>query len=308
MRTQISSHQADAAIAKLADEQYGVLARRQLLIAGLSPRQIGERARRGLLVPLHRGVYAAGHRRLTADGIWLAAVLATGPGAVLSHRDAAKLHGLGRWEYGPVEVTTPAYVRSTAKVHVRARRRLDADDVTTVAGIPATTVARTLVDLAKILSRERLLHAMTSAERAGTLDLGAVRAAFGRVRHRPGPGAATLRAALAEFDARGAQVTRSELEIAFRRLVRVRRLPPPELNAWAEGVEVDALWRAERVAVELDSWEFHRDRSAFARDRAKGNHLTLRGWTVLRLTHRDLTRDARRVAADIRRALGHRGG
>lgn len=140
-------------IGALADCQYGVVGRTQLLTLGLSSSAIDRRIRAGLLVTLHRGVYAVGHRRLTQDGFWLAAVLATGPGAALSHRDAAALHGLGRWTTGPVEVTTPGHAIGEPGVRAYERRRLETADVTVVAAIPVTTVARTLVDLARALLR-----------------------------------------------------------------------------------------------------------------------------------------------------------
>jgi predicted transcriptional regulator of viral defense system len=138
----------DQAIAALADKQYGVVARRQLLALGVDRGAIERRLERNLLIPLHRGVYAVGHRRLTRDGVWLAAALAAGPRAVLSHRDAGALHGLGQWSAGRVEVTTPGCARSTDRIRVFGRRALVAEDVAVVGGIPVTSVARTLVDLA----------------------------------------------------------------------------------------------------------------------------------------------------------------
>lgn len=175
------------------------------------------RLRRGLLLPLplHRGVYAVGHRRLTREGRWLAAVLAAGPGAVLSHRDAGTLHGIGHWSYGRFEVTTAADVVSTAGIRVFARRRLATEDITVVGAIPVTSVARTLVDLSELLDHERLLHVLTEADRTRQFDLHAVRRALDRVAGRHGAGHARLLAALAEQRRRGLQLTRSQLEIAL---------------------------------------------------------------------------------------------
>lgn len=240
METRSRTHEIDAAIARLADAQYGVVSRRQLLAGGLLPTAIGNRVRGGLLVPLHRGVYAVGHRRLTRDGVWLAAVLAAGPGAVLSHRDAGALHGLGQWSYGPVEVTTARDVR-VARVRVHARRVVTPGDVTAVAGIPVTTVARTLVDLAGVLSRDRLARALTEAERSNRLDVRALERAAERVMTRNGRGHRVLRAVLAEHARQGTQLTRSELEIAMRSLVRDHDLPPARLNAYVDDDEVDAV-------------------------------------------------------------------
>jgi very-short-patch-repair endonuclease len=303
MGVQNRNEPADVVIGRAAERQYGVVARRQLLAAGLSPKAVEHRLRAGRLIVLHRGVYAVGHRRLTRDGHGSAAVLAAGPGAVLSHRDAAALHGLGHWRVNVIEVTTAADVRSTAAVRVHARRLLTADDVTTAAGIPVTSVARTLVDLAEVVNRERLAEALTAAERAQTLDLQAVLAARERVLHRHGRGDVLLRAVLAEYDRRGAQLTREELERRLRRLVRVHRLGRPRLNAWIEGVEVDAYWPAARLVVETDGWEWHRDRASFERDRDKTNRLQLAGYIVLRFTHRAVLDHPAEVAAAIRAVL-----
>jgi very-short-patch-repair endonuclease len=300
---QSAAHHIDRAVARLADGQYGVVARRQLLGVGLGRGAIEARVRRGLLIPLHRGVYALGHRRLTRDGIWLAAVLAAGPDAVLSHRDAATLHGLGRWSYGAVEVSSPRRGVSTSRVRVHERRLLDAADVTAVAGIPVTTVARMLVDLADLLGHQRLLRAVTEAERVQKLDVAAVEAALDRVHGRRGPGRARMRAALEELARHGVQLTREELELALRALIREHELPPARHNAWIDGREVDAFWPHASVVVEADGWEFHRGRAAFARDRAKTNQLTLAGYVVLRFTHDDVVRRPAHVAAAIRRAL-----
>lgn len=243
------------------------------------------------------------HQQLTRNGRWLAAVLGAGEGAVLSHRDAGALHGLGNWNYGRFEVSTSADVRSTPRIRVFPRRLLTPADVTTVAAIPVTTVARTLVDLAELLDRERLLHALAEAERSQQFDLHALEAAVARTRTRRGHGHANLCAALEETRKRGLQLTRSELEIALRRLVREHDLPTAQLNAIVHGEEVDAWWPEANLVVEADGWEVHRGRAAFVRDRDKSNTLTLLGCTVLRFTHDDVVRRSAQTAAAIRRAL-----
>jgi very-short-patch-repair endonuclease len=303
MGTQNRRHQI---VAHLADRQYGVVSRAQLLRAGLSSREIGIRIRRGLLIRLHRGVYAVGHDRLRRDGRWMAGVLAAGQGAVLSHRDAAILHGLGPFGGERVEVTAPGDARGDARLRVFARRALAHEEVTTVARIPATTVARTLVDLGDLLDHERLLRTFSAAERAGTLDLAGVERALARSATRPGPGHRRVTAVLAEHASRGAQLTNEELELRLRKLVRTHGLPPAELNARVAGEEVDACWRAAGVIVETDGWRFHRGRAAFQRDRAKSNRLTLLGWTVLRFTHDDVARRPAQVADAIGRAVNQR--
>lgn len=317
MGTQIRSEPVDTVVGRLAAQQHGVVARRQLIAAGVSEKAIEHRLRTRRLIPLHRGVYAVGHPRLTVDGRRLAAVLAAGDGAALSHRDAAALHGLGGWASSSavVEVTTPADVRATPRLRVHGRRRLVAADRAVVSGIPVTSVARTLVDLASVVSGERLAAALTAAEQQRLLDVRAIEAARLRVHGRHGRGDVRLRAALAEHAARGAQLTRSELEERLRRLVREYRLGRPRLNAWIPGVavggggggvEVDALWPQERVVVEADGWRWHLDRTSFARDREKANRLQLAGYVVLRFTHDDVVRRPARTAAAIRAALDAR--
>jgi very-short-patch-repair endonuclease len=305
MRTQSDSDPIDVRIAELADQQYGVVSRRQLVTTGASRDQVRRRIQRGALVPLHRGVYAVGHRRLTQDGFWLAAVFAAQPAALLSHRDAARLHGLGRWRApgGRIEVTTSRAAAQSDGLLIYSRRRLMRADATTVASIPVTTVARTLVDLADVLDRDRLAQAMGEAERVHRIDVRELHAAAARVAHRTGAGHARLREVLADHAARGVTLTRSELERALAALVRAHGLPAPELNARVGGFEVDALWRAERLAVECDGWEFHRDRRSFQRDRDKANALQLHGWRVLRFTHADVAEQPERVARAIAAAL-----
>ena len=303
MHPQSATPPADRVIGRLADEQHGVIARRQLLSAGLSATEIRERLRGGRLVPLHRGVYAPGHRRLGREGFWLAAVLACGSAAALSHRDAATLHGLDAWAGGRIDVSTSRRRKSDGRLRVFARRRLDGADVTAIRAIPVTTIARTLVDLAELVSRERLASALTAAERSHALDLGAVLAARERALGRHGAGDANLRAALAEHAARGAQLTREALERRLRRLVREHTLGTPLLNAEVAGYEVDAYWPEARLIVETDGWEWHRDRAAFGRDREKTNALQLAGFTVLRFTHDAVVRRPEQVAASIRAAL-----
>lgn len=304
MRGQSRRLPIDVLLARLAGRQYGVVARQQLLARGVDSAAIDRRIRRGLLIRLHRGVYAVGHDRLTGDGRRMGAVLAAGPRAVLSHRDAANLHGIGRFGGTRIEVTAPGDARGDERLRVFPRRALAHDEVTTVGRIPVTTVARTLVDLGDLLDHERLLRVLAEAERAKLLDLAHVERALARSATRPGPTYARVTAALAEHSARGAQLTREELELLLRRLIRTHRLPPAELNANVDGDEVDACWPSARLIVEADGWTFHRGRAAFQADRAKSNRLTLRGWTVLRFTHDDVARRPERVAAAIASALG----
>jgi very-short-patch-repair endonuclease len=291
-------------IAALADDQYGVVARRQLLALGVGNRAIGDRLAGGALITLHRGVYAVGHRRLRIEGRWLAAVLAAGPGAVLSHRDAAALHGIRKPpESGKVTVTTPARARNTPALWVHGRRRLTAEDVTTVRGIPVTSPARTLVDLAPMLTAAQIAATLGEADRKGLLDVAALDRALCRTKGRHGQGHRRLLTALEAHEQRGITLLLSELEERFLDLVLDADLPRPQLNVPVDGVSVDALWPEQRLVVELDGWAYHRERAAAAWDREKTNRLQLAGYDVLRFMHGDLVHGADRVADAIRAAL-----
>jgi predicted transcriptional regulator of viral defense system len=188
----------ERAIADLAAQQHGVVSRRQLLALGFGRRAIDRRIGSGRLHPVHRGVYAAGHPGLSAHGRWLAAVLAFGPGATLSHRSAAALWGFLRVAAAPVDVTiAEARGRGRPGIRLHRVRELHADDRTCHDSIPVTAVARTLLDLAEELHPRRLERAFEEAERLSLLDLTALRELFktkpGRARSAVTGGAAVRR-------------------------------------------------------------------------------------------------------------------
>ncbi len=292
----------DRVLVRLADRQHGVVSRQQVLAAGLTAKQVEQRLRTGLLGRLHRGVYAVGHRQLRREGEWLAAVLAAGPGAALSHRSAAALHGLLPERGRRVEVVSTARRVRTNWVEAHAARSLGPDDVTRCGAIPVTTVTRTLVDLAGVVAPADLERAVNEADVLRLLDPAAVAAALERVRGRRGDGHAALTAALARHH--GPVVLRSALERRFRALLAAHAMPAAEHNVRVAGWEVDALWRAERLAVELDGARFHDTAAARARDAAKDAALEEAGWRLLRLRARHL-RGATVAAtvAELRAAL-----
>lgn len=291
----------------LAARQYGVVARRQLLEAGVASSRVERWTAARRLLPLYRGVYAVGHDRLTRDGHWLAAVLAAGPGAVLSHREAAALHGLRPSSRPKVDVTVAAQ-RRVPGVQVHRVERLEDADVTAVAGIPVTTVARTLVDLADVVPPRALRKAFDEAERSHRIDVRAIEDVLARTRTRNGDGCRRVRAVLAELATLGAGVTRSDLEADFLALLDVHRIVRPTTNAWTEHMEVDACWPAARLVVELDGWDAHRTRQAFQTDRTRSNDLQAAGWTVLRFTHADVTSRSDETVERVRRALARGDG
>jgi very-short-patch-repair endonuclease len=304
MDAQVDSARLGQAIGALAEEQYGVVTRRQLAAIGVGRGAIEKHVRRRSLIRLHRGVYAVGHRQLRQEGRWLAAVLAIGPGAVLSHRDAAALYGMRPTPEGRrVSVSTPAHARGIDGVWVKARRALVDEDRAMVQAIPVTSPARTLVDLAPMLTAGQLQSTLGEADRKGLLDVPAVERALARVKSRHGQGHARLRAALDAHAKHGAVLARSWLEERFLDLVLIAGLPRPRFNAPAAGFEVDALWADERVVAELDGWADHKERAAAARDRDKTNRLQMAGYVVLRFLHGDVVGRPSEVAAAIRDVL-----
>lgn len=246
-------------------------------------------------------MYAVGHARLRREGRWLAAVSAVGPGAVLSHRDAAGLHDLRPANHAQTDVTTTANRPDEPGIRVHRTRSLDAQDITSVSGIPVTTVARTLLDLAGQIPQDHLTRAIREAERQRTFDLRKIEAVMARTRGRTGPGHRALTAAIEECAVFEQHHTRSPLEDAFLRLVRSDGLPLPSTNALVEGFQVDAVWRSQRVAVELDGWTDHQTRRAFENDRERDATLTENGWRVVRFTHRQLTSRPDAVIRTLRR-------
>jgi very-short-patch-repair endonuclease len=267
---------------------------------------IHRRLASGHLLRIHRGVYAVGHAQLRREGRWLAAVLAVGPGAALSHRSAATLLGI-RDSDGAVDVTTTRRVR-TRGVVVHHTTTLDTSDVTSRGGIPVTTVARTLVDLAALLPPDRLAKLIREADRAGRLGGAVLRTARDRIEGRRDAGAKALRAAIAEHERLATSLTLSELEDRFLALLDAERLPRPLTNHRIEGMRVDAAWPRERLAVELDGWAYHHDRGAFQTDRARDVALVRAGWTVARFTHADVIDRPAHVADALRELLSARPG
>lgn len=263
---------------------------------------VKSRVASGHLVRLHPGVYAVGHRRLRPRGHSLAAVFAVGPGAVLTHRDAAGLHGLRPANHRDADVTVERQRRSRPGIHVH-RAALPPTEITRIDGIPVTTVARTLVDLAGVVPADHLARAVQQAERLRLFDGRAVERVLARTRTRPLPGHRALRELLAELRGYELQLTRSTLEIAFLALVDRHGLPRPRTNVHVHGREVDAWWSEALLAVEADGWQDHGTPRAFQSDREKGNWLGARGILLLRYTHHDVMRRPHKVAAELREAI-----
>ncbi|MCD6726791.1 MAG: endonuclease domain-containing protein [Solirubrobacteraceae bacterium] len=272
------------------------MARRQLVRSG--DEAIAHRLRTGRLHRLHRGVYVAGHTGLRLEGRLLAATFACGAGAVISHRTAAALLGVRHGSRELIDVTTVARGRRAPPgIDLHETRRLATWEVAERSGLPLTSVARTLADLAGVLSARDLER---SLERADALQMLDVPSLLRSVEHRVG--ASAVRAALAGWMP---APTRSELETRLLALVGRAGFPPPLVNVPLHGYEVDLLWCAERVVAEADGHAFHASRAAIERDRARDAVLARHGYRVLRFTWVQVTRRRREVAAALRAALAH---
>ena len=292
----------DEKIARLAARQHGVVARGQLIAAGASTSAIRHRLASKRLHPVHPKVYAVGHPGLLPRARWMAAVLACGPGAVLSHRDAAALLELLPAGSGPIEVTTPRVgMRRAVGIRVRRSRFLPTDQTTTCHGIPCTTVARTLLDIAGCEPQRRLRRALEQSLVLGTFDLRAIDNALQHANGRRGTG--SLRRLLSEL-ADEPTVTRSELERRFLELVRAANLRWPVINGLVAGHEVDFHWPDRRLVVETDGRTVHSHAFAFQRDRRRDLNLELAGWHVVRVTWQQVVQDPERVIALLRSRLG----
>jgi hypothetical protein len=283
----------DATLAAIAARQHGVVGIAQLLELGLGRSSVSRRVASGRLHPVHRGVYAVGHRRLSQDGYWMAAVLAAGRGAALSHLSAAMLWRIWRRGAGHIDVTGPRRRRSQREhreLRVHHARRRHPHDVTAFHDIPVTTVARTLVDLTDVLDAHQLANAIHEAAFRRRLDLTALDAAKARANGRHN--LAVLSAALTAHT-RGSAGTRSALEDSFLALVLPGPLAEPLVNeaiqAGGRRIEVDFHWPGLRLCVEVDGDGHTRPRTR-QEDQARDRLLRGAGYEILRFTGDDVER------------------
>jgi hypothetical protein len=230
----------------------------------------------------------------------MAAVLACGPTAVLSHASAARLWGV-RGSRGRIEVTRTSGHRKPHGVWLHQTRGLPLDDVTEYAGIPVTSLERTVRDMAARLDERQLEHMLVEADRSGNLSWPALQ----KVLDRPGgwKGAGRVRRVAQRVDPRAVE-TRSPTEVDFLALCREAGLPFPSVNVLVAGKVVDFHWPAARLIVETDSYSYHGDRPAFERDHESTIGLTIAGYRVLRVTHKILERDPGPFMRLVRQALG----
>jgi very-short-patch-repair endonuclease len=283
-------------IAGLAASSHGVVTRAQLLRAGLSPEEVRQRELRGSLLREHRGVFRVGHRAPSVEARYLAAVLACGDGALLSGRAAAHHLRLLGGAAPPPEVTA-RNERRVKGIRTRRSRRLDARDTTVWRGIPVTTVARTLVDLADVLPIDDLARACHEAGVKHQTTPAEVEAALRRTRGRRG--ASDLRRVL-----RGdAPVALSKLEARFLERLRVSGLELPETNRVVSGRRVDCHWPRHRLTIELDGYRYHRSRHAWEKDRHREREARARGDEFRRFTYGDVFERPGLMLAELRQLI-----
>ena len=289
----------DAAIAQIASGQHGVVTLAQLHDAGLGIGAIELRLRNGRLHRLHRGVFALGHTRISQEGRWLAAVFALGEGAVLSHVSAAALWGIRHSASARIHVTVRTNAGRTPRRGIVVHRSLTLGpaDVDEHDAIPVTSVSRTLLDLAGVLTPTRLERAVEQSLALRRFDLRAVESVLAANPRRPGAGALAEIIAHIHHDP---SLTRRELEKLMLDLCAAHGIERPEVNVVVDDYEVDFLWRTRRLVVETDGLQWHSTPTALERDRRRDERLTVLGYRVVRFTYRRVTDEPAAVAATLR--------
>jgi predicted transcriptional regulator of viral defense system len=284
-----------------------VIAGWQLVELGLSASAIRNWVARGRLHRVHRGVFSVGHALVTQRGRFMAAVLASGPEAWASHFCSGVLWELGLGTRRLIDVTTCA-ARGRAIAGIRAHRSatLTEDDVTVIDGIPCTSLARTLLDIAEDGTRREVERALDHAEQARILDMRAIDDVLTRANGRRG---VKLLCAVLEQHRIGSTLTRNKLEEAFLAIARSVGFPPDAVNEWIAfpdggGAEADFVYRAQRLLVETDGRDPHTVRKAFTSDRIRDQRLMLLGWRVVRLPWQQVMFEPGDVARTLRGLLG----
>jgi very-short-patch-repair endonuclease len=289
-----NEQRAGGAAWRLARSQHGVISATQLKALGYSRSAIRHRVAKRRLHPIHRGVYAVGRRDLTQEGKWMAAVLVSGPGALLSHQSAAAL-----LEIRPPRTTTPIHISLTANVNrahpgITTHRRSTAPQAGVCRSIPVTSPLQTLVDLAPSLRPDELETALNEAVKLDLVDPETLRGELSSLPRQRG--LAPIRRLLErqEFT-----LSDSELERRFLRLVRTVGLPPPLTQQRVNGFRVDFHWPDLGLVVETDGLRFHRTATDQARDRRRDQAHAAAGLTALRFTHAQVYHEPGDVAATL---------
>jgi very-short-patch-repair endonuclease len=292
----------DRELAGLVRRQHGVVSRRQLAAKGFRKDAITVRLRSGRLHRVHAGVYAVVPLQLLSrQGWWMAAVLASEPGALLSHQSAAALWGLRGYSGGAIHVTDLHKSTSTERIR-RHFSRVPDDEREVREGIPVTSVHRTIFDLASTVSVDEVVALIKEAEYLNRWDRLSL---WDLLERYPGKrGSRKVRYALQRLKEEPPGRKRSKLEERFAPFLRWHRLPLPRFNDWillgAKRYRVDCHWPDLRQIVELDGWQSHGTKSAFREDRARDRALHVAGYSVTHLTWAQLDDEPEAVASDLR--------
>lgn len=290
------------ALASMAERQHGVVSIRQLIgPLGYSRSAVSRATASGRLHRLHWGVYAVGHGKLSIHGHCLAAVLACGPGALLSHLSAAWLWEISNRSSAPFHVTGPVRRRPRLPVRIHHSQILEPADRAVVDGIPVTALPRTFLDVAATAPR-RLERLLDLAEQRGLFDLSAIESLLARAGGHRGVG--PLRRALRIY--LPTDLTFSKLERRFLDAVRKAGLPSPSANVAVDGFMLDVYWPELRFAVELDVFETHGSHASFESDRLRQEELKLHGVEMIRITGPRFDADPDEVIDRLKRHLTQR--
>lgn len=300
----------DATIGRLAESQHGVIAHRQAVALGATPDAIRHRLGTGRWQALrYPRVYGIGGSPRRWEQRLMGLVLAAGPGAAASHRSAAALLRVPGFPRGPVEVTTPRRWRQRADpACVHSSRLLLPEHVTRVEGIPTTSAARSLIDLAAVLRPGQLARAFDNCLARGIVTTAAVEDATRLLASRGRAGIALMRLLLDERSY-GYVALPSELEALFLAVVRDAGLPEPERQVDVGGSEwvgrVDFAYPRRKLLIELDSRRHHTALLDLESDRIRDNRLTSSGWRIVRITWAQLTTSPEEVVSLLRQLLAH---
>jgi very-short-patch-repair endonuclease len=295
-------------VVELADGQHGVASLAQLGALGMSDRMVRGWVAAARLQRIHQGVYVVGHTALRREGHWLAAVLACGRDAVLSHHASAALQDLAAPREGRIDVTVPGRVGRTRRgIRVHSGNRLPSDERDIVAGIRCTSITRTIIDLAAVLTQRGVEQVCERAVRINAFDLYELNRL--RARHRGRRGIARLGAVLAAWDDDLVRA-RSELEVLFLKLVIEAGIERPLVNRTiaigGRTIEVDFHWPDARLVVETDGRAFHDNPLARRRDADRDQALAAAGWLVERFDWEDVTGHQRQALRVVSGSLGAR--
>ena len=292
----------DHAIAAIAERQFGVVALWQLVPLGLSDSAVRSRVATGRLHLVHRGVYSVGHGRLTRAGRWAAAALACGPSAVLADITAAHHLGLSTWSTTPAHVLVPGRrCRRRSGIVAHTCSCLREDEATVHDGLPCTSWARTVLDLAATRPRRVVEKALDRAETKRLFDLSQLEVAMARSHRRQGM--AVIRSILGSYEI-GVDLPRNEREELMRSICVEYGLPVPRVNfpmlLGGRWIEADFYWPDHGLVVEVDGWGTHGTRQGFQSDRARDRNMSLTSdLALLRFDAQELLDSSRSVAADL---------